>query len=221
MCPLDSLSVLMIVTLTLVSCGSERPRLPTPLQPKISIKVGDVSPMALIRDRKLGRSGYACVDCHRVPGMEASLIRPAPGFGQRVGGLTPSPALRIQRGIKHCVERYLMRAPLSARTHSILANWLDIAVPASRQPSSASGTALFDRACRHCHDDGPAVALLTTPLRRSTILQKVLKRQPDFHPSKMMPPFMAQHLTPEEAARIADYLAQAARYPARREQKAD
>lgn len=164
-------------------CGPVPPPLPPPLAAPLEVVPGaaDRAPLA---DRGFGRSGLACLDCHR---HTAPAIRPAPplaGFtppGWR--GRAPTAAAAITR----CIERY-QHQPARADAVADLVAALD--APATAAPSLPTDpAALYAAACRHCHEDGPAGAVLGRPHRAAALRAVIRGADRSPHPRALMPPY--------------------------------
>ena len=212
-----------------VGCGEARPRLPPPLPPPGAgwRGPGDAGRgRALMRDRRVGRSGYACGDCHRLVGDAPARLRPAPslvtlGAGPWWSGLAPSVAIAVDL----CVERYLARPALAPGPLGDLVAATATATAVSRagrtfrSPPAAllgdarRGAALYDQACRHCHEDGPAGALLTRPWRPSAIAARIRGDGRGAHPAHLalMPRWPVEAIDDQATADLATWVADAAR----------
>ena len=70
--------------------------------------------------------------------------------------------------------------------------------PNAAPPTPNEPAALYDAACRHCHEAGPAGPVLGRPWRRSALRQRIRGRDRARHPSTLMPAFTEAHL-PEPA----------------------
>ncbi len=220
------------VALLNAACGSGAPpRLPLPSTTPWSAVVGEStapSDPTGLSDRRLGRTGLACLDCHRAPGASEPL-RPAPplgGLGARGSfwsGLAPSAAVAVNL----CVERWLSRPALEGAALAALVAAADGPAPpageASPPPSTAAkadladlpegdagrGRALYDAACRHCHEDGPGGALWGRAWSRGALARTVRGLDRPRHPGTLMPTFDAASLPDASLADLTTALADA------------
>lgn len=170
--------------LLLLGCGASPPPLLAPL-PQPSVVAGGDPAAAPLADRTFGRSGFACLDCHR---HVAPALRPAPPLaGFRPPGWhgrAPTAAAAIAR----CVERWQRRpAPSDAVTADLAASF-EVA-PAPAAPLPEEGAALYAAACRHCHEDGPAGPVAGRPLAAAALRATIRGDDRPRHPATMMPPF--------------------------------
>lgn len=181
-------------------------------------------------DRRLGRSGLACVDCHATTAtMDA--LRPAPplsGLAARMplwSGLAPT----VEVAVNLCVERWLMRPSLTGAPLATLASAADgpgaptgakpAAVPADAHADAEStlpegdparGRVLYDAACRHCHEQGPGTALWGRAWSRTVVARTVRGIDRPQHPGTLMPPFGPEVLSDAALADLTTALADAA-----------
>ena len=160
----------------LTACGERPPRLPPPL-PAANVDgvTGDPAEGAQrLMDRGLGRTGFSCGDCHPVDGR---LLRPAPALSSATA-----------QKIHHCVERYLARPALSPQ---LMANLLRATESTSGRALEVptTGRDLYDAACRHCHEDGPAGAILGRPFRVGSLRATIRGADRPPHPRTLMPSF--------------------------------
>lgn len=170
--------------LLLLGCGPSPPPLLAPLAQPAAVAGGDPA-AAPLADRAFGRSGFACLDCHR---HTAPALRPAPPLaGFRPPGWhgqAPTAAAAIAR----CVERWQRRpAPSDAVTADLAASFAAPAAPAP--PLPADGAALYAAACRHCHEDGPAGPVAGRPFAAAALRATIRGDDRPRHPATQMPPF--------------------------------
>ena len=233
---------------SVAACGagappSLPPESPTPWTARAV--TAPATPQAL-EDRRLGTTGYACVDCHALGGSETPL-RPGPPLGglaerKRLwSGSTESPEVAVNL----CVERWLARPALDAAALGGLLAALstlpaggrpdtpetpetpETPAPATAPASDAAaanpadlaglpegdakrGAALYDAACRHCHEGGPAGALWGRPWSRGALLMTIRGLDRPRHPGTLMPPFSARVLPDSDLADLGTALADAA-----------
>ena len=161
----------------LTACGERPLHLPPPLPaPDADGVMGDpVRGAQRLLDRRLGRTGFSCADCHRVD-RDVS-IRAAPSLD----GATA-------REIHYCVERYLARPALPPQLMADLMRATERPPEPAPEPPT-TGRGLYDVACRHCHEDGPAGALLGRPFLVGALQATIrgVDRAP--HPRTLMPSF--------------------------------
>jgi len=168
-----------------------------------------------LRDRSVGRSGFACADCHAT-GDDA--VRPAPrlvGTSTRTSlwsGATDSWVVAVNL----CVERYLDRPALpSPEVDGLVAaiHALPRLEPTGAASSAAlapiDGAGLYDAACRHCHEGGPAGPVLSTRWtpRALTVLVRGWDRPA--HPATHMPAFGTETLSDAALAALVEFVADA------------
>ncbi len=173
--------------LLLCACGDAPLRLPAALPASSErVRPGDAEAgERALADRKLGRSGWACVDCHP---LQTGAWRPAPALaGLRSEGPFWSGAARTaDAAIDRCVERFLQRPPLGGSTWNLIAALRATPPLEERLPEAPAG--LYDAACRHCHEAGPAGALLGRRWSRRA-LERSLSGPQRRAPPAMMPGF--------------------------------
>lgn len=192
--PARRLSVTVFAQMALLAaalvsgCGPTPPPLPPPIA--LAPSGPGVAGRAPLADRGFARSGYACLDCHR---LDAPTVRPAPplaGFappGWR--GRAPTTAAAVVR----CVERYQRRiAPAEAVADLVAA--IEAAPPAPDPPLPAEPAALYDAACRHCHEGGPAGPVLGRPHRAAALRALIRGDDRPRHPGTSMPPYTPEAL---------------------------
>lgn len=181
-------------------CGPAPPPLPPPLAAPVEVAPGDAS-RAPLADRAFGRSGFACLDCHA---HTAASIRPAPPLSGSSPpgwhGRAPTAAAAITR----CIERYSSRpAPADAVADLVAA----LGAPATAAPSlPAEPAALYAAACRHCHEDGPAGAVLGRPHRAAALRATIRGTDRPPHPATLMPPFTVDTLPDAALDALVEWL---------------
>ena len=180
----------------ILGCGEVPPTLPPPLPAPADVvpAPGDAARgAALLADRGLGRSGFACTDCHRVEA--GGPPRPAPAL---VGVADAGPfwsgaTSRLGEAANRCVERYLSRPSLGAQALGDV-----VASMRARSPGVArvadEGGALYDDACRHCHEEGPADAVAGCAWRRVDLRRALRGEGRAPHPASFMPAFPPERL---------------------------
>ena len=196
---------------TLWACGGAAP-LPDPLPTPSPFGASNASRgRTLLANRALGRTGFACIDCHRVAEYRPTdAVRPAPDLG---GRRTSGPwwrGLSSTRpgAINLCFERHLAGAQLAPEVLADLEAALGAAPPRPANPSPAAvdGANLYRRACAHCHSAGPAPSLDGRRWARSKVQRAIRGRRP-MHPDRLMPAFARDVLTEAAVNAIADWLA--------------
>ena len=223
---------IIISTAFAVACGAGAPPQLPAVAPTPYTAVStppDAAGGDILRDRHLGRTGYACADCHRLGDEPAEVLRPAPplgGLAARRGfwvGATDSPVVAANL----CVERWLARPALDGpRLGALAAALAALPSPASAPPDSggapggvtidlpegddARGAALYDHACRHCHEGGPAGALWGRPFARGSLIRIARGADRPAHPGTLMPPFTPAVLSDVNLADLSSALADAA-----------
>lgn len=155
------------------ACGCGAPPALPPVEPPPTLADGGdgVAGARRFADRTSSRTGFACADCHPGPDGRA---RPAPALGRWAGGqgrwagVDRPPA----ESLAACVERFQARGPLSP-THAadLSAAIAGFAAPTSDGVDTPDG--LYRAACAHCHEDGPAGALVGRPLTSAAIRDAV------------------------------------------------
>ena len=187
------------------ACGVVPPPLPPELPGPSDVvpTSGDAARGApLLRDRALGRTGYACADCHRLePGGPR---RPGPPLPSR-GGVAQR---TLARAVSRCVERYLSRPALDgARLGDLLAALAEGARRADVEPRGPrDGGAIYDRACRHCHEGGPAGPVAGCAWRRADLLRAVRGIGRSRHPVSWMPAYAPARFDAVAFERLSDWL---------------
>ncbi|MCA9540765.1 MAG: c-type cytochrome [Myxococcales bacterium] len=153
----------------------------------------------------MGRSGLACADCHAAPGEAA--LRPAPALGAVGSVIWGGRSVSVAAAIDLCADRYLARPPLPAEVRGDLRALL-AARPVAEGPDVAGwdGVALYDQACRHCHEEGPGGVLIDRPLSRTGLVAMVRGADRPRHPATFMPAFAAARLSDAALARLVDWL---------------
>lgn len=171
----------LALTLLLLGCGGP-PDLPPAEAPPTIASGGDADAgRALFADRGFGRSGFACADCHPGPSGAA---RPAPSLSRwaggeaRFGGRPKTPA----EALAACVERFQDRGPPSPTE----AAHLRAAIGPAPVVMADDPAALYRAACQHCHEGGPAVAVIGGRWSPSGLRAR-LRRRPDL--DERMPAF--------------------------------
>ncbi len=187
----------------LFGCGDRLPGLPPRLADPAEIRPlpGLTSRGAqLLRDRSLGRTGLACADCHALNDSE---LRPGPPLRSRAGASPPA--------INRCIERYLARPALEPQPLGDLVAALEASAPATEPaPVEATPAALYDAACRHCHEDGPGPAVVGCAWR-PVELERIVRGDPrTFHPAGLMPPFPRERLGDSQMRLLSGWLAETA-----------
>ena len=169
-----------------LACGPVKPVLPRsavrgPLPP------GDaLAGAALLHDRRLGRSGFACADCHPVD---------APRPGPSLAGVNAA-------GIDWCVERFQRRPPLAAQA---IADVLAVP-PKAIAPLPAEGAAIYAQQCAGCHEAGPAGGLLGQPWPTDRLVAVIRGTDRPRHPDTMMPAFSPDALNENALKRLVEYV---------------
>jgi hypothetical protein len=125
--------------LLLGACGAGAPpQLPAQAPtPRTAVAAASPATPAALRDRTLGTTGYACVDCH---GLGEPGHRPGPdlaGVSARTG-LWSGTAETLPVAVNRCVERWLARPSLDAGALGGVVAAL-AALPAGASAPSASG----------------------------------------------------------------------------------
>lgn len=221
----------MALVALVLACGSgAAPRLPpasaTPWAGGTSAATPEGTGRAQLDDRRLGRSGLACTDCHATA-ETLDVLRPAPrlsGLSARLplwSGLAPS----VEVAVNLCVERWLSRPALTGASLAGLAAAADPgggappAAPVSAPPpvdgverpegDAGRGRTIYDAACRHCHEDGPGGALWGRPWARAALARTVRGLDRPRHPGTLMPPFGSAVLSDDALADLTTALADA------------
>jgi mono/diheme cytochrome c family protein len=159
---------------------------------------------ALLRDRRLGRTGLTCESCHTLQaGGEA--LRPAPplpGVASRAA-LWSGHAPDLATAVGLCLERYLAVAPRDVAAVADLVaalralpdgpvpapTWARVVPDALDGGRAEAGRAVYARACAGCHDDGPGPALAGRPWPPTVLAESVRGLDRPRHPGTLMPPF--------------------------------
>jgi mono/diheme cytochrome c family protein len=214
--------------LLLGACGAGAPpQLPAQAPtPRTAVAAASPATPAALRDRTLGTTGYACVDCH---GLGEPGHRPGPdlaGVSARTG-LWSGTAETLPVAVNRCVERWLARPSLDAGALGGVVAAL-AALPAGASAPSASGAAdatdatelpegdavrgaaLYDAACRHCHEGGPAGPLWGRAWARPALIRTVRGADRPAHPGTLMPAFATSALTDAQLADLTTALADGA-----------
>ncbi len=202
-----------------VGCGAPEPAVLPAAAPSAWVVVtsktnpasAQASAQVSLEDRALGRSGLACADCHAI---RAGAVRPAPRLDGALtrdslwSGATPNVAVALNL----CVERYLDRPALAPPMLDALVSALT-ALPALsddvRGSAPVDGARLYDTACRHCHEDGPAGGVLATRWTRDAITAVVRGSNRPAHPATHMPAFDAQTLPEPALTALVDFVVDA------------
>ncbi len=187
--------------LLLTACGPVVPDLVAEVPPPLGSEGLVTRGQARLSDRAEGRSGLACTDCHGVGGD----VRPAPDLH----GLASTPMWRgeatsLEAAIQRCAERYQRRLGPRGEALGDLVAALNAAANAAPDPGAAKDVpptepdALYDAACRGCHEAGPAGPLLGRPWPVAHLRARVLgPREPG--PDRLMPTFPPERLPGAEA----------------------
>jgi mono/diheme cytochrome c family protein len=161
--------------------------------------------MAGLLDRGFGRTGLACADCHAIG---PDMLRPAPSLGgaaertvRWAGAEGPLPVV-----IGTCVERYQARPPPSPAEVADLVAGIRSIGAAGAVEAPAEGAALYDAACRHCHEGGPGGALVGRPWTEDALRHAVRGRSAPVHPGRLMPAFDAARLPDAGVETLVDWL---------------
>ncbi len=181
---MNTLPLKVLFAGALFACGERPLAIPSPLPGPVLVDAhtGDLARgRAALRDRTLGRTGFACADCHRTG--EAERLRPAPP----INTATPSK-------VHYCVERYLGRSALSTAQMTDVLRATAQAPPQSA-PSAGSGKSIYDEGCRHCHERGPAGPLLERPFSPGPLRKLIRGHARATHPNSLMPSFSAKVLS--------------------------
>lgn len=218
-----------------LACGSGAPpRLPppsaTPWAAGGTTAAATEGPArARLDDRGLGRSGLACTDCHGTA-ETLDVLRPAPrlsGLPARLplwSGLAPS----VEVAVNLCVERWLARPALTGAALADLAAAAGagagvgappaapVSAPAPVDESAERpegdahrGRAIYDAACRHCHEEGPGGALWGRAWARAALARTVRGLDRPRHPGTLMPPFGPEVLSDDALDDLTTALADA------------
>lgn len=214
----------------LCACGAGAPpqlpaEAPTPLT---AVATPAPATPAALRDRSLGNTGYACADCHAL-GEPAR--RPGPALAGVAGrsGLWSGTAPSLPSAANRCVERYLARPSLDGAALGGLVAALE-ALPAGASPDAVApgparteadaaqlpegdptrGAGLYDAACRHCHESGPAGALWGRAWARPALIRTIRAWDRPAHPGTLMPAFGPGALPDADLADLTTALADAA-----------
>jgi cytochrome c2 len=214
----------------LCACGAGAPpklpaEAPTPLT---AVATPAPATPGALRDRSLGTTGYACADCHAL-GEPAR--RPGPALGGISGrsGLWSGTAETLPVAVNRCVERYLARPSLEGAALGGLVAALE-ALPAAAtagatapgparteaeapelpEGDSARGAGVYDAACRHCHEGGPAGPLWGRAWARPALIRTIRAWDRPAHPGTLMPAFGPGALPDIELADVTTALADAA-----------
>ena len=158
---------------------------------------------AFLANRNLGRSGYACIDCHGIEGAEALDLRPAPRLTMSSSG--KSGRIDFGRSINRCTERYLMRPGWNETTLVVLSTQLGLAPGEMKPAPDMPGRVLYQRACQHCHQPGLAGDLLGRPLNRSR-LELFVRSKSSSRPAILMPGFPLEALTEAQFQALSRFL---------------
>lgn len=192
----------------LAGCGPSPPPLPPAEPPPQIAERGDPARgHTLFADRGFARTGLACADCHPAPAEAGApaAIRPAPPLHRWAAGRATwagrarPPALALAA----CVERYQARPPPTAAEAGDLRAALATPPPEADAPPDAA--ALYDRACRHCHEAGPAGPILGRHWSPSALRRRL--RRPDPPPEWVMPPFGPEALPDAALAALVEFIA--------------
>lgn len=198
----------LCVILPTTGCSTATLRLPAPLPTPYDVRVvaGDAAGgTLLLEDRTLGRTGLSCRDCHAAA---EPAIRPGPPLAARPPtdfwqGATDAVAVAVNL----CVERYLARPPLDGRqTGQVVAAIVALAPQPPAAPPADPG-ALYDAACRHCHEGGPGPPVLGRPQSPRALIDHVRARRRPPHPGTLMPPFPPERLADADLEGLARWLA--------------
>lgn len=208
---------LYAVVVGLTSCGGDAlPRLPDDAPSAWGSHIeasGDRERgHALLASRALGRSGLSCLDCHAVAG---STLRPGPDLAG-VAGRAPlwsGATHRVSVAVDLCVERYLDRPALEpspradvvealralpagppADAHVAPVNPAELREDPARGGDRTRGRAVYDAACRHCHEAGPAGPVLGGPFTALQVARTIRGLDRPDHPATHMPRFDARRL---------------------------
>lgn len=217
-----------VLALCVCACGAGAPpQLPAPAPtPLTAVATPAPAAPAGLRDRTLGTTGYACADCHA---LGDAARRPAPalaGVSAR-SGLWSGTAASLPVAVNRCVERYLARPSLEGPALGGLVAALE-ALPASAdgvvastparteaeaselpEGDAARGAGLYDAACRHCHEGGPAGPLWGRAWARPALIRTIRGWDRPAHPGTLMPAFAAAHVGDADLADVATALADA------------
>lgn len=181
-----ALPLLVALFIGTLACGPTRPDLPAP-RLRGPLPEGDAQAgAALRRDRALGRSGFACADCHAVDAP-----RPGPSL---VGARADQ--------IDWCVERFMRRPALSARQVADL----QAAPPPRPAAWATTGEALYAQQCAHCHADGRAPQIIGRPWPRDHLRAVIRGTDRPAHPDTLMPPFAPSVLDENALKRLVDHV---------------
>lgn len=200
-------------------CGARDPAALPPAAPSAWTVVASrpsAAPEALgtrrwLEDRALGRSGLACGDCHAV---SASGLRTSPrldGAAAR-GSLWSGATTDLPIAVNLCVERYLDRPALTPPALDALVSAvasLPTQVGGGLGPGHVDGALLYDAACRHCHEDGPAGPVLTTRWPRRQLVDVIRGQDRPAHPATHMPAFTTETLPDAALDVLVEFIADA------------
>ena len=203
----------VFVCLCTLSCGAPPISLPSPLESTAKAQGGHRprSPLKtrlMMDDRRLGRSGLSCSDCHAVGTSNMHSLRPAPRLVYRRRGQGAGVSTRA--AVTFCISRYLMRPPLADADIRILSEFVASHQLQASETNEDDGHALYQSGCRHCHEDGPAPPLLGRPFRRMDLISRIRGTLPAFHPTRLMPSFNRQILGQSQMEKLIQFLLYAA-----------
>jgi mono/diheme cytochrome c family protein len=111
-----------------------------------------------------------------------------------------------------CVERYLDRPALTPPTLDALVSAVT-ALPAQvgggLDPGRVDGAHLYDAACRHCHEDGPAGSVLIRRWPRRQLVDVIRGQDRPAHPATHMPAFTTATLSDAALDALVEFIADA------------
>lgn len=184
-----------LLVLLLTACGPTVPDLVAE-PPGAEVTGGSAERgWAALRDRGLSRSGFACTDCH----ADGTELRPAPPLG----GLADQPTWRGQpqplgAAIQRCAERYQRRLGPQGEALADLVVALERMPPPVPPAVPTEPAALYDAACRGCHEAGPAGPVLGRPWPTAHLRAHILgPRDPGL--DTFMPPFAQERMPGAQA----------------------
>ncbi len=213
--------------LMMTACGSAKsPRLPELPGQSVSAastsRSGDaVAGRLRFVDRTLGRSGLACADCHALTSRLRGdrdvdgRLHVGPALGQSERAVWSGAQVTLEAALTACVERWLLRAPLPSETAADLLASLreEPGIERIRGPTRSAlaphGLALYDSACRSCHEGGPGGPILGRAYRPIEVSSIIRGSNRPRHPGTLMPAFSSQVLQDAEVAAIAEAIADA------------